>query len=819
MSRSFVGTAGRGAVAVIFTTVLGGCALMCAAGILAQSAFQSKITAQRLKGADVVVTAPQSVRQDAGPVVGLSERAVVPAALARQLAGLPGVTDVVGDLSFPAAIPGTGVQNVSLAGHGWSSVQVLEGVAVLGRRPRAEGQVALQVADTARWQLGHTIDALVAGRPVKLTVTAIIHGGCGADRVCGLYFADRIAAELAGRLHGPKRGTVDLLALETSGDPQVVAARAHRLVGSRYVVLSGDRVGEAEVIGVHAARSFLLILASSSSGVMLLIVGFAVAGALSVSVAGQRRDLALLRAVGATPRQVRRVIARQAMGSTLAAVVPGTLLGYLFAARFAEQLAHRGLLPPRLSLTMGPLPGLAAGCLIATTVRLAAWGASLGTSRLSPLEAINEAEVESSRTSSRRFYAGVLLMLGSVPLALVPVISRTPDRAAGTAIAGLVEVIGLALAGPRLLAMLAAGLFRLTSSRLPVMAWTALSNIRQHVLRSAGAISALAMMVVFVLTSVMSNTTVAAAARAQVTAGVRADVAYAAPALGGVPVDLQAQLSAAPGVQAAAAVSTTTVLLPDRVSGNDRVEAAPALVVGPDSSRMLDLGIVDGNIDRLSGATVAVADGVAHVGDTKRLILGDGTPVDAKVVGTYRRMLGFGPVVISGDLVRGHTSSGLDSIVLVALRPGVQPPPAPVGVEQVKPIALVQSPQVGAQTWVNSAVLAVLLGYVLISVANRLVVTMSRRRNELVKLQLLGATPGQLLRMVRIEAALLAACAIAGGMALAAVPLGLVGVGYLGRPWASGPGWLAPAIGGLVLIVTWAAYELPARRLIARPIS
>jgi putative ABC transport system permease protein len=434
---------------------------------------------------------------------------------------------------------------------------------------------------------------------------------------------------------------------------------------------------------------------------------------------------------------------------------------------------------------------------------------------LSPLEALNEGEIESSAPSPRRFNAGLLLILASVPIALVPVLSQSQDRAAGAAVAGLVEVIGLALAGPGLLQTISGQLFAHMSSRLPVMVWTALSNIHEHAQRSAGAISALAMMVVFVLTSVMSNTTVAAAARAEVTAGVRADAAYAAPTLGGAPVRLAAQLRAAPGVLAAEPVTTTTVLLPHRVSGNDRVETAAALAIGPNSSTVLDLGIVDGDIGRLTGDTVAVADGVAQVDDTERLILGDGTPAEATVVATYRRTLGFGPVVISRSLAAGHTGPELASMVLVELRSGAKPPTAPPGVKRVKATSFMQASQAAAQTWVNFAVLAVLLGYVVISVANRLVVTMTRRRTELMQLRLVGATPRQMLRMVRVEAAVLALCAVVGGLVLAAVPLGLVGLGYLGRPWASGPAWLTPAVCALVFAISWVAYEWPARRLIS----
>jgi putative ABC transport system permease protein len=346
------------------------------------------------------------------------------------------------------------------------------------------------------------------------------------------------------------------------------------------------------------------------------------------------------------------------------------------------------------------------------------------------------------------------------------------------------------------------------------MIWTALSNIKEHAFRSAGAVSALAMVVVFALTSVMSNTTVSKAAEDEVAAGTLADVAYTAPDLGGIPVDLPARLQAAPGVESAVPVKRTTVLFPYTDGGQDRVDAAAALVLGPDASAVVDLGITSGSLDRLTGPTIAVADGVATVGAGKRIILGDGTQVSAVVVATYRRELGFGPVAVSPQLVQGHTTDDLDSMVLVSLEPEAQAPPVPAGVEQHEAAAYLTSAGATAQSWVNSAALAVLLGYVLISVANRLVATMTKRRSELRTLQLIGATRGQLLRMVRLEAFILAAIAVAGGLVLATIPLALLGYGYLGTPWASGPWWLVPAIGLLVFGISWTALEAPARRLL-----
>ena len=122
-------------------------------------------------------------------------------------------------------------------------------------------------------------------------------------------------------------------------------------------------------------------------------------------------------------------------------------------------------------------------------------------------------------------------------------------------------------------------------------------------------------------------------------------------------------------MDAAAPEAIPTVLLPRRVSGHARVETAPALVIGPNSSKVLDLEISDGTIGRLTGATVVVAGGGA---DTKKLSLGDGTPWTSRW-SPSTGALGFGAVVVSRNLVKGHTRSGPDTMVRVALHPEGSP--------------------------------------------------------------------------------------------------------------------------------------------------
>ncbi|MER6789371.1 hypothetical protein ABT330_32960 [Streptomyces sp. NPDC000658] len=97
---------------------------------------------------------------------------------------------------------------------------------------------------------------------------------------------------------------------------------------------------------------------------------------------------------------------------------------------------------------------------------------------------------------------------------------------------------------------------------------------------------------------------------------------------------------------------------------------APALIATPEVAAVLDPGVREGGLAGLTGATVAVSREVARsrdagLGRRIRLVLGDGTRTEARVAAVYDRGLGFGSLIVSGDLVAGHTTSGLSQSLLV----------------------------------------------------------------------------------------------------------------------------------------------------------
>ncbi|MGW6223403.1 ABC transporter permease, partial [Streptomyces olivaceus] len=609
------------ALLAVACAVLGGAALITTTGVLAESGLRSQLPPGRLGGADVVVAADQEFHPSGDLPVALPERATVPGRLVERLAALPGVTDAVGDIGFPAAlvdgrgpaVPAGG--DPRTAGHGWSSTKLLADARVTGRAPSGAHEVA--VGAGAGPAVGETVEVVANGRPAaSYRVTALVD----APDADGVYFADATAAGLAGRDAGgagPRAGTVDLVGLrvdEGAGDgaargagERVADAVRAEVAGTGLKVVTGADRGDAVAPGAGSARSLLILLAGSLGGIVLLITGFVVAGALGVTIAGQRRDLALMRAVGATPRQIRRLAAAQSTVVAAVALVPGVAAGYLLAGRFRELLADRGVLPAELPLTVGPLPALATLLLVVAAVQLSARCAAWRTSRMPATEAVAESRSEPRTPSRTRTGAGLLLMLGACALSAVPLLSRTALGASVTSIAGILAAIGLAMAGPALVRSAGEAAVRRLRPGVAAPTWLALANVRAYALRLSGVVGPLAMGVVFVLTYTLTQTTVLAATSDDTRTGTLAQYELTAPALGGLPDGTLTAVREVPGVRAAAAAQATTVVWEYEELGEPAAESAPATILGPDARDVVDLGVTDGGLDRLTGATVAVS--------------------------------------------------------------------------------------------------------------------------------------------------------------------------------------------------------------------
>ncbi len=129
-------------------------------------------------------------------------------------------------------------------------------------------------------------------------------------------------------------------------------------------------------------------MGASLGGVAVMTALVVVGGLIVLSVRERGREFAMLRAIGATPWQVRGQLVRETLKAGVPAALVGGALSLVLGAAMHGVMVCKGVLPDGFGLSLTPLPALAA---VAITL-LAAVGtaliASLRVSRIRPVEAL-----------------------------------------------------------------------------------------------------------------------------------------------------------------------------------------------------------------------------------------------------------------------------------------------------------------------------------------------------------------------------------------------------------------------------------------------
>src|SRR6059058_1869340 len=633
-----------------FLALFGSAILVMAGGMLLKSALQSHAPVTRYAAAAAVVTGHQDVGPDHDVILGEPVR--INSALVGRLAGVPGVRAAIADDAVPGRLGAHDVQ-----AHGWSSAQLAPYRLVAGRRPAGVDEVVT----TFPSHLG-TRERLTSTEPARtVTVVGIAHARSTPHGEQLIFLTDSEAARLAGH-----PGRVDAIGI--LGGPGLDLGRVRAAAGDAAVLTGGAR-GDAESPSVQIGRTQLIAVAASFGGLGMFIAIFIVAGTMALIIQQREHEIALLRAVAATPGQVRRMIAWEATIISLVAsavgVVPGAALGKALARGFV----HHGIAPPEYTVTAGWLPTTGAVVSGVAVALFAVLAAGRRASRVAPTRALADAAVEPRGIGLWRLIGGGIALAAAVPLFSVSAVTHNPQTAAATSeMNALFLVAAVGFLGP-IVARIAAEMLRPALSAIsPVGGFLAAANLRAATRRFSSASTPLVLSVALSCTLLFSSTTIDHAVNAQRSAGLQEDLAVTGSGSGaGLPRAALADVRATKGVSSAVAV-TPTMLGPGGVGLSDDVTSAQVLDGGAGGG--LDVGMVAGSLARLHGTAVALsrtrADAAhAHIGDRISLMLGDGTHTHATLVAIYTRGLGFGDALVAPELAAGHLGNPLLQTILV----------------------------------------------------------------------------------------------------------------------------------------------------------
>jgi putative ABC transport system permease protein len=320
-----------------------------------------------------------------------------------------------------------------------------------GRAPRSSGEVVLDVA-TAR---AHGVDlgdsvVIQSDRAADLEVVGLVGFGDAAG------LPDSTVA-LVGL-----RQAQDLLELGTGVSEIRVTAgadaavpdlqdRIAAAVGDRYAVARSQDIADAGVEAARTSLAYLQVMLLALAAVSLLVGGYLIANTFAIVITQRTRELAVLRAAGATGRQVFGMVLIEALVVGAAGSAAGVLLGVAAADGLRDLAGAFGVPLPDGAVTVQPRSLLVAFLTGLVVTVVAALAPSRRAARISPVQAMRESS-QVAVTGRVRVAVGTIAAV-VVAVSLIAVPMGAPVTL--LAVAGVGCVAALSLLGPVLVPPLA----------------------------------------------------------------------------------------------------------------------------------------------------------------------------------------------------------------------------------------------------------------------------------------------------------------------------------------------------------------------------
>lgn len=774
---------------------------------------------------DVVVTPdnPFGGRDFAGTVPTL------PASLLGDVTATPGVAKAGGQVLVngvgvigPDGEP-LGTRGAPQLGTNWQEDEELTPFRIVeGRGPSGEDEVALDSvsAEKAGLAVGDRVPLTTPVGRIDAALVGIFRYGISGNLAGATITAFSTPTAQRILLDGADAYTeIDVVA-DDGVTQRMLADRLIKVVGDGIQVQTGVEAADEATAQITDGLAFINVFLLVFAGIALFVGTFIILNTFSMLVAQRSRELALLRALGATRSQVMRSLVIEAAGVGAVGAVIGLAAGVGVAVALQALFGALGAEIPTNGLVILPRT-IAAGVAIGIAVTVvAALAPAVRASRIPPMAALRDDPGLPARSLRTRAVAGGVLLAVGVAL-MVWGAGAGESGVMRVGLGALAALIGMIVVSPAI----AGPVVRSVGFALPRLFGTVGSMAVQNAERQPRRTAATASALMIGLALVTALTIFASSTKASITQVI--DRVIGAEFILSTEDRSPFSDEVAPAVAATAGVQSVSAVkfLPALVGGEPRGLVA----VDPSSlGDMISLDFAAGSLKALDSASVVVDSDTAaqdgrSLGDSVTVQLADGTSRDLKVAGLFKPTGAWTGYVASregigasvGDFViyaRALPDADLTQ-VQDAITATVAPYAAVRVLSQAEFTAQITS-SVDQILLVMIMLLSLAILIAILGIVNTLALSVTERTREIGMLRAVGALRRQIRSTVVLESLVIA---IFG--ALVGLVLGLVfaialqrtlvdqGIEVLDIPWSGLAAFLVLAAVVGVLAALWPAFR------------
>ena len=533
--------------------------------------------------------------------------------LARTVAAVDGVDDVAlringyAQLVDPDGQPVGDVSKMPAFGSNWVTVDDLNPYELSsGTAPAGDDEIVIDKASAEKsgYAPGDLATVLTQGEPQQFTIAGVATFG-SADSPAGataVLFTDATAESL---LAAPNQADAIAVTADDGLSQGAVAARIRAAVGDDVEVITGATLvaeDQAALAEDFAAFDTLLLIFAL---VAVFVGAFIINNTFSITVAQRTREMAMLRAIGASGRQVKRAVLTEAVAVGTLASASGLVAGVGVASGLRAMLSQFGIDLPNGPMVISPQAMLASFAVGLTVTVLSAWLPARRAAKIAPIAALRDVAVDRSASSLRRGAFGSLITVAGVSAVLT---GLSNGALALVGLGALATFVGVSVLGPvlaRPVARLLGAPLRLRGLSGELATRNAMRNPKRTARTAASLMIGVGLVAFLTIFAASAKTSMAGSLDEDFT-GTHVVQTGGFDNTSGLSPELADDLRSAPGVD----VVAQTRISPAVVDGSetDAFYAVDATTI----DQLFELGTVEGDLDALGADGIAVSADQAH---------------------------------------------------------------------------------------------------------------------------------------------------------------------------------------------------------------